>query len=254
MVDLEFRLFAEELAQVAGSIIRRYYRSALAVEEKEDTSPVTQADKEAEEAMRELIHRRYPEHGILGEEHGEENAGSEYRWVLDPVDGTKSFVLGMPLFVTLIALEHRGQPILGVIDQPILHERVIGDGTETRLNGTPVRARSCASIKDAYLLATDPILVEKYFGRTAFDQLNRAVKCYRCTGDGYAYALLAAGFVDIVLDPIMNPWDIAAVIPVVRGAGAVITDWRGGEAVGASSSIAASGELHPKVIATLNPR
>lgn len=252
MLDPRFRLFAEELAELAGTVIRRYYRQPVEIDEKSDATPVTQADREAESAMRALIEKRFPEHGILGEEHGEVNAGAEWRWVLDPVDGTKSFVLGIPMFVTLIALEHRGQPVLGVIDQPILRERVIGDGVETRLNGAPIRARACPALRDAYLLATDPLLVEKHFGTKGFDRLTHAVKCFRAIGDGYSYGLLAAGYADVVLDPIMNPWDVAALIPVVRGAGGVITDWHSGDPVGKSSTVAAAPEIHAQVIATLN--
>ncbi len=252
MLDPRFRLFAEELAELAGEVIRRYYRSSVHVVEKADATPVTQADREAEEVMRDRIIQRFPDHGVLGEEHGEVNPGAEYRWVLDPVDGTKSFVLGIPMFVTLIALEYRGQPILGVIDQPVLHERVIGDGRETRLNGRPIQARPCAALENAYLLATDPLLVEKHFGTRGFDTLTHAVKCFRAIGDGYSYGLLAAGFADVVLDPIMNPWDVAALIPVVRGAGAVITDWHGDDPVGKPSTVAASATIHPRVIEMLN--
>lgn len=250
-VDTRLIAFAEELADEAARVIRPHFRSALAVEEKHDESPVTIADKEAEEAMRALIARRFPGHGIVGEEHGETRADAEYRWVLDPIDGTKSFILGLPTFATLIALEHQGRPILGVIDQPIVRHRVVGTEAGTTLNGNRVRVRECASLAAAYLLTPDHLMVEKHQDASSFEALTRAVKCYRCTGDGYAYGLLACGFADVIVDPIMNLWDLSALIPVVRGAGGRITDWQGNDPVGATSSVAAHPAIHARVIELL---
>jgi histidinol phosphatase-like enzyme (inositol monophosphatase family) len=251
-VDEGMRACARELAVVAKSVVRKYYRSALTIEIKEDQSPVTQADREAEAAMRQVIESRYPDHGIIGEEYGESNPDAEYRWILDPIDGTKSFILGVPLFVTLIALEYRKEPILGVIDQPTTHQCVIGDGETTEMNGTTVQVRYRSDLDEAMLLTPDHYAVGEYQDAEAFDRLAKSVLLYRCIGDGYAYSALVNGFVDIAMDPIMNIWDLHALIPVVRGAGGVITDWQGGNPVGAESAIAASPALHRKILEVLH--
>jgi myo-inositol-1(or 4)-monophosphatase len=244
-----------ELAAESGAFIRPLYgHRGLAIESKADQSPVTAADRGAEELMRRLIKKRYPEHGIIGEEFGTENGDAEFVWVLDPIDGTKSFITGVPLWGTLIGLLHQGQPILGCIHQPVLAQLLIGDGTSTTLNGRPTRIRPCARLADATLLTSDTLNLGRYQHGEACDRLARQVKLYRTWGDCYGYLLLASGLADIVLDPIMNPWDIAALIPVVRGAGGVITDWKGGTAYPAESTVAAGPSLHATVIAALNAR
>lgn len=252
-VDDKLRTFAKNLVEAAAEAIRPHYRSTLEILEKSDESPVTVADRSAETAMRKLIEAHYPDHGILGEEYGEINPQAEYRWVLDPIDGTKSFILGIPMFVTLVALERRGVPILGLANQPILNQCLIGDGDTTTLNGEPVSVRPCGSLGKARLLTPDHLMIEQHQAAAPFEKLIRSVKSYRCIGDGYAYTLLATGFVDAVVDPIMFPWDLAALIPIIRGAGGTITTWQGDEAVGANSAIAASRELHPALAAALNP-
>ncbi|MBI4569211.1 MAG: inositol monophosphatase family protein [Planctomycetes bacterium] len=247
--------FAEELADAAGEIARRYFREpALGVDAKADGSPVTRADREAEAAMRDRIARRFPTHGVIGEEHGESNPGAEFRWVLDPIDGTKSYVLGIPMFATLIALLHGADPILGVIDQSVLRHRAIGDNRRATVNGRAVHVRPCDDPREAALLTPDHWSGEAFQPRTAagFDRLTRAARVYRCIGDGYAYSLLAAGFVDAVVDPVMNLWDLAALLPVVRGAGGVITSWEGGEPLAGRSAVAAGPLLHHKIMATLH--
>ena len=248
-----YRPFLVELAERSGELIRRYFGNhSVAVESKEDASPVTIADREAERLLREMIQKRFPEHGIVGEEFGNLNADAEWVWVLDPIDGTKSFMSAVPLFGTLIALLHRGQPVLGAIHQPILNQLMIGDGRTTTLNGSPVRVREGRTLIDATLLTSDPLFLAKYQNGAACEQLASAVKLFRTWGDCYGYLLLANGWADIMIDPIMNPWDIAALIPIVRGAGGVITDWQGGDPVKANAIVAATPALHAQVIAILN--
>lgn len=245
--------FLTELAEKSGDFIRPLFGDlSVAVESKADSSPVTLADRGAEELMRRMIHERFPDHGVVGEEFGAERPGAEWVWVLDPVDGTRSFAAGCPLFGTLIALKHHGQPVLGAIHQPVLRQLCIGDGHTTTLNGRAVRVRPCAAVEDALLLTTDPFLPARHQDGAAFEQLAKRARLYRTWGDCYGYVLLAGGWADIMTDAIMNEWDIQALVPVVRGAGGVITDWQGNDPVGATSIVAASPALHPLVIAALN--
>lgn len=248
----ELKLFAEELAMLSGKLIKQYWRTDVKIENKADESPVTIADKKAEELMRELIMKRYPEHGILGEEFGEHNSESEYKWILDPIDGTKSFICGTVTFGTLIALVKNNEPILGVIHQPILNEFLIGDNDSALLNGKAVNVRKCDDLSQAILLGTDYLHIEKYQSKAGFDNLMRKVKYYRMWGDCYGYYLVATGFADIMIDPIMNPWDSLAVIPVIRGAGGKVTDYKGGDAVTGTSMVATAGKIHDDVIRILN--
>jgi len=248
-----YRACIAELAEKSGDFIRPLFgRPGLTVETKADQSPVTAADRGAEELMRTAIARKFPAHGIIGEEFGGERVDAEFVWVLDPVDGTKAFITGVPLWGTLIALLHHGQPVLGCIHQPVQRQLVIGDGVTTTLNGHPIRCRGTTRIEDATLLTSDPLNPAKYQNGAAYDGLVRRAKLVRTWGDCYGYLLLASGWSDISLDPIMNPWDIAALVPVIRGAGGVITDWQGGAPYPAQSTIAcATPALHAQVIATL---
>lgn len=218
---------AGALADAAGAVLRRYFRRTLSVIDKADASPVTVADREAEAAMRALILERFPEHGIFGEEHGTIRSEAEYLWVLDPIDGTRSFICGVPLFGTLIALLHRGRPVLGIIDQPILGERWIGvSGQATTFNGQPVHTRSTPALEAATLFSTAPDLFAGADG-DAFRRLQAKVKLTRFGTDCYAYGLLAAGHIDLVVEAQLKPYDYCAVIPVIAGAGGAITDWEG---------------------------
>ncbi len=248
-----YRTLMVELAAESGAFIRPLFgHRGLAVETKADQSPVTSADRGAEEMMRTQIKKRFPDHGIIGEEYGSERADAEFVWVLDPIDGTKSFITGVPLWGTLIGLLHRGQPVLGCIHQPVLQQLVVGDGVSTTLNGRPVRVRPCRQFADATLLTSDTLSLAKYHDGAAAQALAGQVKLFRTWGDCYGYLLLASGQADICLDPIMNPWDIAALVPVIRGAGGVISDWKGGSPYPAQSTVAAGPDLHPQVIAALN--
>ena len=219
---------AESLADAAGAVVRGYFRQKIVVDDKSDLTPVTVADREAEVAMRRLIEERFPTHGIIGEEHGWLRPDAEHVWVLDPIDGTKSFISGIPLFGTLIALTHRGRPVLGIIDQPILRERWLGAvGRATTLNGAAVRTRPCASLAAATLFATAPEIMFKGADAEGFTRLRGAVKLARYGADCYAYAQLASGFIDLVVEGGLKPYDYCALVPVIEGAGGVITDWQG---------------------------
>jgi myo-inositol-1(or 4)-monophosphatase len=220
---------AEEAADAAGTIIRRYFRAVPDAEVKADGSPVTMADREAERAMRDIINRRFPDHGIQGEEYGLERPAAPYRWVLDPVDGTRAFITGRPLFGTLLALLHDAVPILGLIDQPVLGERWIGTAdAPTRFCGPfggAAGTRSCATLADAELSCTSLEMLGDWQQR--WQHLADAVKRVTWGGDCYAYGLLALGQIDIVAERDLKIWDWAALVPVVEGAGGRMTDWSG---------------------------
>jgi inositol-phosphate phosphatase / L-galactose 1-phosphate phosphatase / histidinol-phosphatase len=245
---------AEELADAAGPIIRGYFRRHIAVDDKPDATPVTIADRQSEAAMRRLIEERFPEHGVIGEEHGRIRADADYVWVLDPIDGTKSFISGIPLFGTLIALVHRGRPVLGVIDQPILRERWIGGaGRPTTLNGAPARTRPCSTLAQATLFCTAPQAMFLGADGKAFARLSGAVKLLRTGADCYAYALLASGFIDLVVEGGLKPYDYCALVPVIEGAGGVMTDWQGRALdLAADGRVIASGD--PKLAAAARAR
>lgn len=248
----EFLDFSNHLAQISGKIIKQYFRTKVTVDSKKDLSPVTIADKKSEELMREEILKRFPDHGIIGEEFGNHNPDAEFVWVLDPIDGTKSFICGAFSFGTLIGLLKNGQPVLGVINQPILDEFMIGDNSITTLNGEPVSVRNCNKIEDAALITCDHFNIGKFQNQQKFDALAKTVKLYRHWGDCYGYLLLAAGFVDIVIDPIMSVWDSMALIPIIEGAGGIITDYHGNDAVKGNSIVAASSGIHSEIIKALN--
>ncbi|OGU58204.1 MAG: histidinol-phosphatase [Ignavibacteria bacterium RBG_13_36_8] len=248
----EYKNFCRLLARKSGEIIRQYFRSELKVEIKKDESPVTMADRKAEEVMRESIIKEFPDHGILGEEFGDHNKNAEFKWVLDPIDGTKSYISGAVTFGTLIALLRNGEPILGVINQPVLNEYLVGDNDVTELNGTKVQVRENKDLKDAVLLTTDHLAVHKFRDGDKFEKLIRMVRIYRQWGDCYGYYLLATGYADIMIDPIMSAWDSMALIPIIRGAGGVITDYYGGDPAKGNSIIAACSGLHSEVVKMLN--
>lgn len=250
----ELKKFCRLLADETGKIIRQYYRTNITIETKSDESPVTIADKKSEEKMRELIMKEYPDHGIIGEEFGEYNTPAEYKWILDPIDGTKSFVCGVPLFGTLIALTKNDEPILGVINQPILIEYLIGDNQTSELNSKKVKVRDCKNLSSAVLLSSDYNTFSQYRNQAGFDNLIRKIKYYRTWGDCYGYYLVASGFADIMIDPIMNAWDLMALIPVIRGAGGVITDYTGTNPVKGNSIVATAGQIHDEVIRILNKK
>ena len=235
--------FAGRLADAAGEIARRYFRQPLDVETKPDESPVTRADREAEAAMRRLIEDHCPDDGIYGEEHGAVRTHAERVWVLDPIGGTTSFISGVPVFGTLVALLVDGAPAVGIIDQPISRERWVGvRGAPTRLNGAAVTTRACPALAGASLFATTPGMFEGA-DATAFERLSNQVAMVRHGIDCYAAGLIASGFVDLMVEASLKPYDYCALVPVIEGAGGVMTDW-GGAPLGLDSDgrIAAAGD------------
>lgn len=249
----EFEEYIYILAERSAEVILPYFaNSDMEVMLKDNQTPVTRADREAEEILRAMIRKRYPSHGIIGEEFGHENEAAEFVWILDPIDGTITFTSGCPLFGTLICLLHQGRPMLGTIHLPALGQLCVGNNRETVVNRKAVRMREITSLSEARLLTTDIENIARYKNKTAFDILIHRSALFRTWGDCYGYFLLASGWADIMLDPIMNPWDLLPLIPVIQGAGGVITTWNGDDAVSGDSCIAANKILHPQVLQILN--
>ena len=223
----EFVAFANQLADAAGEIVRRYFRQPVNTSQKADGSPVTGADRAIEGIIRERIEAAYPNHGVLGEEFGPHQVDADFVWVIDPIDGTKAFISGVPLFGTLIGLVQHGHPVLGVIDQAVMGERWLGaDGTGTTLNGQAVRTRPCVAMGEAVLFTTGPDLYGGDDAR-AFQRLAGAARWTRYSADCYAFGLLASGFIDLAAEASLKPHDYCALVPIVANAGGVISDWRG---------------------------
>jgi inositol-phosphate phosphatase/L-galactose 1-phosphate phosphatase/histidinol-phosphatase len=217
---------AEQLADVARRIVREHFRAPLAVEHKTDGTPVTIADRDIETHMRRMIRAAFPGHAVRGEEFAAEGGG-EFTWVLDPIDGTKSFVSGYPLFGSLIALQQQDRAVLGVIEAPVVAERWVGaEGRATLFNGAPARTRDCRSLGEAILYTTTPDTFEAA-ERSRFETLSSRTALRRFGGDCYLYGMLASGFCDLVVEAHLKPHDFMAVIPVVTGAGGRISDWHG---------------------------
>jgi inositol-phosphate phosphatase / L-galactose 1-phosphate phosphatase / histidinol-phosphatase len=252
-----FLIFAEQMANTAGEILRRYYSKALIYSTKADLSPVTEADKEVESTLRAIIRAGFPTHGIVGEEFGNHQPDAEYVWVLDPIDGTKSFMIGRPLFGTLISLVHKKVPVIGIIDQPILGERWTGiRGYSTYLRNTPIHTRSGVGLKNAVFCTTSPDLFDED-DFEAFARLQSEVQYTIYGGDCYSYGLLARGTVDVVMESGLKPYDFLALRPVVEGAGGVISDWNGQPiTMNSDGRILATGspELHSAVLSLINGR
>jgi len=239
-----FITLANRLADAAREIILPNYRKHTPVEDKPDHTPVTAVDRAVEAELRRLIWLAYPDHGIIGEESAPCQTDAEYIWVIDPIDGTKAFLCGIPVFGTLIALTREGIPILGIIDQPVIGERWLGvQGRPTTLNGARADTKTCPDLNRATLCATTP---EMFTGSLAtnFHRLTNAVKMTRYGTDCYAYGLLASGFVDLVVEADLSPYDYFAHVPIIQGAGGIITDWAGRTLTlhGKASCVVASGD------------
>ncbi|WP_420434392.1 histidinol-phosphatase [Hyphobacterium sp.] len=256
--DLQTELaFAHRLADAAGAVILPYFRHAPDVENKASAEfdPVTAADRAAEQAMRDLILAERPQDGVLGEEFPLHESRNGWSWTLDPIDGTRGFIAGTPTWCVLIALTYESRPVLGVIDQPHTGERFSGHDARAHLelhgSQRDLAVSGTRSISDAILATTDPYLFE---GREAeaFSALRRGVRLTRFGMDAYAYALLAAGGIDLVVESGLGPHDIHALVPVVRGAGGIITDWQGGDDFATGRLVAAaSRELHAAALGKL---
>jgi len=235
MTAVDFTSFVDRLASVSGETILPFFRTALAIENKlaRGFDPVTVADRAAEDAMRALIRQTFPEHGILGEEYGSERTDAEYVWVLDPIDGTKSFIAGMVAWGTLIGLMRFGEPVFGMMHQPFTREWFSGDGGAASYRGPAgnrdLHVRACAGLSDALLFTTSPLLMNAA-DRADFVRVENAVKLSRYGGDCYAYCMLAAGLIDLIIETEIKPHDIVPLIPIVTGAGGIVTTWENGPA------------------------
>ncbi len=253
----EFASFACHLADAARQVQFRWYRTSLGVEDKSDTTPVTIADRETETCLRGMIRQQYPEHGIIGEEYEAQQTSSPFTWVIDPIDGTRSFMIGRPTFATLIALAHEGRPVVGIIDQAIVGDRWLGiEGVGTSLNGEVVRTRGCANIRQAILLTTSPDMFETGMERQAFRKLKNSTKDIVYGGDAIGYGLVASGHADIVLESHLEIFDFMALVPVIENAGGSITDWYGEPlSMKSTGNVLALGDptLLPEAIALLDP-
>lgn len=241
--------FAVRLAREAGEITKKYFNSSFVTERKADRSFVTNADREAESYLRTAITRAFPADGILGEEEGERTGASGRRWIIDPIDGTYSFVHGVPLYAVLIGLEIDGEPILGAVNLPVLNELVYAArGLGCFWNGEPARVSATASLSEALLLCTDFGTCEQHGFGVAGEVLQRQVNARRTWGDAYGHVLVATGRADIMLDPIMNVWDCAALLPIVTEAGGRCTDWRGRNTIHGGNAISTNALLFEQVM------
>jgi len=261
-VDTAMISFAHKLADIAGEVIRPYFRRQIEVTDKglvkgSVFDPVTAADKGAEQAIRAVIERERPDDGILGEEFPEKNSENGFRWVLDPVDGTRAFITGRHEWGSLIALEENGRAVLGILDQPVLGERFVGvngeaafvsEGRRSRLH-----VRSCADLSEAVLCATHP---DAYFSPAegeAFRRVQRAARMSRFGGDCYLFGVLALGLIDLIVESSFNRWDVAALIPIIEGAGGIISNWEGGSCAHGGQILAAGDErVHQQAMKLLH--
>jgi histidinol phosphatase-like enzyme (inositol monophosphatase family) len=254
--DLKSRYeLALAAAREAGQLALGYFQSdSLAVEQKADASPVTVADRRAEELLRERIAARFPDDAILGEEHGEQSGTSGFRWIVDPIDGTKSFVHGVPLFGTLVGVEHQKRSVIGVIVMPALDECVyaaVGQGAWHQRGGAaahPARVSACARLSEALFL-TSEIRFPNERRQQVLARLVEASRLNRTWGDCYGYALVATGRAEVMVDPAMNVWDAAALQPILTEAGGTLTDWQGNETIYAGEAIATNGKVLDEVLA-----
>ena len=252
--------FIIDLNRASAEVILPLFRADHGLEDKgagknlpRDThaafDPVTEADRGAEAAIRALIAERYPKHGVIGEEYGEDRPDAEFVWVLDPIDGTRAFISGLPLWTTLIGLRHQGRPVLGSIGQPFIDEIFVGHAGGARLvsggRERPIRVRECANINDAIIATTDPDACFDGAERGAWLQVRAASKLARLGCDAYAYAMVAMGKMDMVIEAGLKSWDIEAAIPLIEGAGGLVTNWRG-EPVGPNGGqMVISGDRRP---------
>ncbi|MDV7340299.1 histidinol-phosphatase [Terasakiella sp. A23] len=251
----ELITFAESLTEASRKVIKEYFRSDVAIIDKADESPVTIADRAAEQAIRDLIEAKYPAHGIFGEEHGIKDGDGTHMWVLDPIDGTRSFICGAPWFGTLIAYLENNKPVVGVLDVPMMQERFVGTKEGTTFNGKVCHVRTGVALEEASLFTTDADLFTDD-QRAAFDRVKAKAKCTRYGTDCYAYALLAAGHIDLVIEAGLQPYDAMALVPVIEGAGGIATGWDGSEVTldwDGRLVAAATPELHEQVMDLLKP-
>ena len=234
---------AHKLANAAAAVTLMHFRHNAAADDKGGGSfdPVTVADKGAEKVMREILAREFPDHGIVGEEFGTENAGADFVWTLDPIDGTRAFIIGVPLWGTLIGLQHEGRPLIGLMDQPFIGERFWNDERAAWYRGPMglqrCQTRRCSRLGDALMTSTSPDMFEGQ-DEVRFNRLAKAVRMRRFGGDCYAYCMVALGQIDIVAEAQLKPFDIVPLIPIVEKAGGVVRNWDGGPATDAGRCVA----------------
>lgn len=258
-MPVDFAAFVEELGTLSGTAIMPFFRSSLAATDKSHGGlydPVTEADRAAEAVMRKRIKDMFPSHGIVGEEFGSENPDAEFVWVLDPIDGTKAFISGLPVWGTLIGLTRNGAPAYGMMHQPFTREKFFGDGKKASLrapNGERIlKTRACASLKDATLSCTSPTMFNER-ELNAFKRVENAARLTRYGFDCYAYCMVAAGFMDVVIEANLKPYDVVALIPIIEGAGGIITTWEGKPASHGGAIIAAGDKrAHQEAMELLN--
>jgi myo-inositol-1(or 4)-monophosphatase len=258
MTAVDLNAFLDRLATAAGEVILPYFRTSLSVEDKSRGAafdPVTAADRAAEQAMRALIGQHFPSHGIVGEEFGADRPDADYVWYLDPIDGTKSFISGMPAWGTLIALTRAGEPVLGMMHQPFVRERFSGDGVTAHYRGPAgerkLMTRACASLAEAVLYTTSPRLMKEP-DRARFSAVEEQVRLSRYGGDCYAYCMLAAGHLDLVIETELKPHDVIPLMPIITGAGGVMTTWEGEPATkGGRVIVAGDRRLHEQAMKAL---
>ncbi len=248
---VELREVAADLAYRAGRLTLGYFGN-VSVETKDDSTPVTEADRAAEKLIRHGIQRLYPDHGICGEEFGEVREGAPVRWVVDPIDGTKAFMRGIPTYAVLVACEVEGLPRVGAAYFPALDEMVsAAEGRGATLNGRPIRVSECADLGRALLLTGDHKLVYACGKGPRYDALRDACYESRSLPDAYGHVLVASGRAEIMADPVVTRWDIAAIVPIVREAGGIITDWQGSDAYFRPEALSTNGKLLASVLRTL---
>ncbi|MBS7696041.1 MULTISPECIES: histidinol-phosphatase [unclassified Chelatococcus] len=259
MTVVDIARFTDDLASRSGQVIMPFFRSAIRADDKSDGrdfDPVTEADRAAEAVMRQMIKSTFPAHGISGEEFGEEETDAEYVWVLDPIDGTKAFISGLPLWGTLIGLKHRGQPVYGLMHQPFTGERFVGDGQGARYHGPAgdraLKTRACPSLAEATISTTSPHMF-KGETLTAYKRVEEACRLHRYGYDCYAYCMVAAGHIDLVIEAGLKPCDIIPLIPIITGAGGVVTNWEGGPVTdGGSVVVAGDPRIHAAALSLLS--
>ena len=246
------REFATELAYLAGRVTLRYFQTDVGVELKEDQSPVTIADRSAERLMRELIEQTYPHHSILGEEEGETRPGASFRWILDPIDGTKSFVAGVPMYTVLVGLEREGVPVVGAVAIPPSNELIsAATGQGCLWNGRRARASTTRELSQAVISTTDVQHMYENNKGPAFDRLRNRARMVRGWGDAYGHMLVATGRIDVMLDALMSPWDCAALVPILQESGATFTDWNGVTTIYGGNAVSTNGFLYEQVMQTI---
>lgn len=250
----ELLAFATDVAQQAGRFALEHYQRGVAIELKADSSPVTIADRGAERVIRDAIHARFPDHAIAGEEFGAEQRSSRYRWIVDPIDGTKSFVRGVPLFGVLVALEIDGHVDVGVCHLPALGETVsAATGLGCTWNGRAAKVSAVTDLGSATVVFSDGVTTARRLGER-WGRLESGAGMMRSWGDCYGHCLVATGRADVMLDPVMNPWDCAALLPIVSEAGGRFTDWRGIAQINGGDAVSTNAALHGAVMSLLEGR